>query len=57
MLTSDIDLSGETVYPIGIYCYENASHEYVLKKVSFTGTFDGEFKINKTSQSFKISGL
>lgn len=57
VLTSDIDLSGETIYPIGIYCYENASHEYVLKKVSFTGAFDGEFKINKTSQSFKISGL
>lgn len=57
VLTKNIDLSGEKIYPIGIYKYKNQSNEEVLKLVPFTGSFDGELKIGSIRNTFDLTNL
>ncbi len=56
VLTSDIDLSGEEIVPIGIYKYKTKSGEEV-RKVGFSGTFSGLFEILGLKQSYSITGI
>lgn len=57
-LTSDIDLNGENILPIGMYITkrENTSQN-VYNFKEFTGSFNGEFKIGNVSKSCTISGI
>ncbi len=56
VLTSDIDLSGETIVPVGFYTLVKASGEET-RKVPFSGTFSGKFTINGVEKQYSISGI
>lgn len=60
VLTKDIDLTGENIYPIGFYLLEvkgpfTDSQEYVYQ--SFTGSFSGEFEIDGVKNNYSITGI
>lgn len=56
VLTNDIDLSGETIYPIGLYKLKTNSGE-MLEVCSFKGDFDGEFVIDGVKKKYSITGI
>ncbi|MGN1208226.1 MAG: hypothetical protein ACI4TI_02035, partial [Christensenellales bacterium] len=56
VLTNDIDLSGESIVPIGVYRLKTQSGEET-KKCAFTGTFSGMFKVGEVEKNFSVSGI
>ncbi|MBE5745698.1 MAG: hypothetical protein E7359_00195 [Clostridiales bacterium] len=56
ILTSDIDMTGENIFPIGVYAVNNNGITQ-YKKVDFTGSFSGKFTVGNIEKQYTISGL
>ncbi len=57
VLTNDIDLSFETVVPIGVYTLKIKSGNLERKVKEFTGSLNGKFEIGGISNNYSINGI
>lgn len=60
VLTNDIDLTGETIFPIGAYSVDvkyPSFHDVIKNVVPFTGEFNGKFTINSVEKQYSITGI
>lgn len=56
VLIKDIDLSGESIVPIGIYRLKTKTDSQITKQ-AFTGSFSGLFVLDGTKQKYSITGI
>lgn len=60
VLTNDIDLTGETIFPIGTYSVDveyPSYHDIIKNVVEFTGEFNGKFTVNSVEKQYSITGI